>query len=54
MTDLPPDASAIVWMDGLYYQLSEVLSADVLASQVKFKANSLSDTDTVIIRNDAP
>jgi hypothetical protein len=54
VSDLPPDPSAIVWLDGLYYQLSDVLSADVLAATVKYKANSLPDGETVVIRNDAP
>lgn len=54
VTDLPPDPSGIVWLDGLFYQLSEVLSADVLAATVKYKANSLPDGEVPNIRTDAP
>ncbi len=51
ITENPPDASDLILFEGLFYQITNVNSADVLNTTIRYAVNALPETEAVPIRN---
>lgn len=50
LSEMAPSGAALLLIDGVFYQIVSVHSANVLATQVTYDCKSLSTTDAPVIR----
>lgn len=51
ITENPPDDRSVILLDGVFYEASAVVSADVLQSTIRYACRAFEDTEFLPIRN---
>lgn len=51
LSEVAPNGAALILLDGVFYQINSVHSANVLGTAITYDCTSLSTTDAPVIRN---